>query len=334
MSVPSPLGRLPTEIVVEICFFAACSSLKTSLNLALVSSEIRRRTARYLYATVILRTARQVASFVSFLRSQKVLTDTKLALEPARYVRNLCITYHVQPAGWLPSLVARQDPFADIFEHCRNVQRSALQSTFLHSRLAPDHPVHRLRCKELTIFGPIWPSDWERHAEIIPGLRGYCDDEGYKATNADRRPQLSIFISITHLILLDPFSSPRTSATFLSRLQKLTHVAFLTHEPIRNSNPFNELEALLSAMNIIMVVVIFNFRTWIGESKDLDKWASLAIEQSDKLYVVEKPPGDSLDQWTEILKGGEDIWELARRRHDEWRTREGSINPKGPATEP
>lgn len=324
------MDTLPIELVLEICDFAAYSSFHSALALSLASTSVRRRTVRHLYATILLRSACQVEAFLNTLRGVGHECNdgtAKLFLNPAQYVRNLCITYTAPPAGWWTCVKVVNNPYAMILKYCSNVERAALQSTFLHSSLAPDHPVHKLNCKELTVIGPVWPSDWESHATITNNSYGRdIDTLEYQGISyhifEGRRPgksiQSSIFKHITHLHLLDPLSSPRTSCSFLSKLPCITHIALPAREPMRKNDLFWESTILIAAPQIKMIVFVYDLVTWIDKTWDIVTLAKLGRMKSNKLFAIRSTSvSEALSQWAGTTKGGDDIWSRARREISE-----------------
>ncbi|TDL20064.1 hypothetical protein BD410DRAFT_791441 [Rickenella mellea] len=311
----SPLADLPSEIILEVLAFAACSSKKTAIALTYVSSWVKHATAPYVYATVILRSARQINAFLALIRQHDGSPNGKHIVNPAPFVRNICITHH---APWRPQGEGTEtDPYGVIFSSCTNVRHAALQSTFLHSSLVPHHPVHRLRCNELMVLGPTFPSDWEKHAEAsaprVLSLDGGDDIDPNEAREEHNETGASVLQHTTHLRLLESLSSPQFSGPHLTLLPRLTHLALLIREQIYSTNPFTELDPLLASPQLRMVVVSFDFRTWVDKKRGLDDWAKLARKVDDRLFAVERDRGDPLKHWARAVHGGDDIWSRAVR---------------------
>ena len=127
---PSPLRRLPLELVYHTLRLAAFDSRCTALACARVSSDVRRATAPELYHSVVLRRPAQIERFVDLLLdsylhlSSSPFTSLPSApnssspeLEPKEctrrpnpgtFVRNLVITHHVPTPTPTPS----SSPFA------------------------------------------------------------------------------------------------------------------------------------------------------------------------------------------------------------------------------
>lgn len=305
------LADLPSEVILEIFAVAASSSKRTALTLSLVSSWTKSCTAPHLYATVILRSARQVAAFLALVTSHSS-PGPKCNVSPASLVRNLCVTHHAPPRG-------SADPYAVLFNACRNVRTAALQSTFLHSSLVPAHAVHKLRCEELLVLGPTFPSDWETHAGAVAASASSnaAADRKDGGGAMEEQATTSVLEHTTHLRLLESLSSPQYSGPHLTRLPRLTHIALLIREQVYSPNPFTELDPLLASPKLHMVVVSFDFRTWVDKARRLDDWAELARRSDERLYVVERDDGDPLGQWADAVSGGESIWSKALREQEE-----------------
>ena len=224
--IMSSLAFLPPEVLLEACAFVATESLDDAVTLTLVSSEVRRRTARYLYRTVVLRSAHQVDSFLLLLtRHSERAYYPSLATHPGLYVRNLCVTHH--------ALGQVSDPLSKIFDYCCKAERVALQSTLLHSSLVSAHAIHRLRCSDVTVIGPTWPSDWKRHARVFDGRNG-SEEQARVGFELNPSPsyvnaEATILRHTTHLRLNDPFSSPHNSIPHLCSLPRLSHIAVHLH---------------------------------------------------------------------------------------------------------
>ncbi|KLO13631.1 hypothetical protein SCHPADRAFT_903961 [Schizopora paradoxa] len=292
---------VPFELVLEIFSELATFSANDALALSTLSSTVKRCIARQLYETVTLKSARQVNAFLALLKERE---GAKGYVNPAPLVKNMCITHHV--ISTRQSSAESEDPTVEIFELCPNLERIALQSTFLHSSLVSAHSVQRLRCKSLFLVGPTFPSDWERHVHAIHNT---VSEE--RLTSGGARSG-SLLTDVSDLNILDPLSSTHFSIPCLAHLPNLSRIA-LIQDPGKSRVEFSELDALLRIPKLSMIVMSFDLRSLSRTRDALDELADRAKKHDDRIFVLERLFEDSLGGWERSVRGGEDIWERAIR---------------------
>jgi hypothetical protein len=272
-----PFTNFPFEIVVHICEWAAIIYPDKALQLSLLSSQIRRSILPILVHTIVLMEHPQARAFTMMLKNHPEVCSS---------VRNLWMTCY-DPA----------DLGMPIFLTCRNVERIALQHTFLRFQNEPSHPLNHFQCDELAIFGPSFRHDWEEVAKS------------------------TLFGSLKRLRLYDTLSSPSFSGLQIASLSNLTHLALPFHEHIDADNPFLHLEAILHSESLKYIVILLNYRmiTPLSARTSVDEWAISARLWDERLYAVfdDLTRVPHLREWEYSARGDGDIWDRAMRERED-----------------
>jgi len=265
-----PFSNFPIEIIIHICILTARLYPGEATHLSQLSTRIRAALLPILVNTVILRESREATAFTRMLKNHPEICNS---------VRNLWMTcYDANDCG-IP-----------IFNTCGQVQRLAIQHTFLRFHSDSSHPLNHFICEELAIFGPSFRHDWENIKDS------------------------TLFTSLKRLRLFDTLSIPTVSGAHIADLPNLTHMALPFHEHIDESNPFLHLESLLRSETLKYIVILLNYRmiTPLSARTSVRAWATSAREWDERLYAVfDNTTIPHLLKWEGGARDGWDIWDRA-----------------------